>query len=63
MSDHKHHRDGPADCFGCKIKGVSLGFTYGKACFHGPTIGEKQAKLFAEQKAAGNEIESTTRWV
>ena len=63
MSAHKHHVDGPSDCFGCKVKSISLGFTYGKDCFHGPTIAEKQEKLFKEQAAQGNSIESATRWV
>lgn len=65
MSDsHVHAADGDPSCFGCKIKSVSLGFTYGKATFHGPTIKEKQERHIAEQKAAGNTIEPVgSRWV
>jgi hypothetical protein len=29
-------------CFGCHVKSVRLGFTYGKDNFHGPTIREQQ---------------------
>lgn len=40
-------------CFGCHVRGISLGFRYGKENFHGPTIRERQAKIVADAKING----------
>lgn len=40
-------------CFGCHVKGINLGFRYGKDNFHGPTIRERQEKILSDAKAAG----------
>jgi hypothetical protein len=37
-------------CFACHIKGVRLGFTYGKKVFHGPTEREQQ-RFYEDSKA------------
>jgi len=37
-------------CFGCHVKSVNLGFTYGKENFHGDTIGERQRKRNCDGK-------------
>lgn len=29
-------------CFGCHVRGIRFGFTYGKEDFHGPTVRERQ---------------------
>jgi len=47
-------------CFGCHIKSVRLGFTYGKDDFHGPTIGERARKTVADAKANGITAELVT---
>lgn len=57
--DLKHSQEHPVpviDCFACKVQTVGLQFTYGKADFKGPTIGERQAKQYAECKADGVDI-------
>jgi len=68
--ERKHARQHPTpdpDCYACRISTVSLQFSYGKADFHGPTIGEKVAdhhKANAEQgRKLGRDYESATRWV
>lgn len=50
--EHKHHRDGPEDCFGCKIKGVTLTFTAGRETFHNTTIGEVEREVRAKHPNA-----------
>jgi hypothetical protein len=35
------------------VRGINLGFTYGKENFHGDTVREKQDKMFADAKAKG----------
>lgn len=42
--EHRHHRDGPEDCFGCKIKGVSLNIPYREA-FHNTTLAEQEREI------------------
>jgi hypothetical protein len=43
---------------------VSLGFTWGKADFHGPTLKERQEKQIAEAKEAGLDPSPVgARWV
>lgn len=37
-------------CFGCHVKTVRLGFTYGKENFHGPTEREQQ-RYYEDSKA------------
>ena len=57
--DSKHLEEHPVpdpDCFACKVQTVGLQFTYGKANFKGPTIGERQEKQYAECKADGVDI-------
>ena len=51
-------------CFKCHLRGIRLGFTYGKADFHGPTIRERQDKQVADAKINGYDIEPVgPRWV
>jgi cytochrome c5 len=51
-------------CFACHIKGVRLGFTYGKEDFHGPTIAERQRKTVEDAKINGYNAEPVgNRWV
>lgn len=51
-------------CFGCHVKSVNLGFTYGKENFHGDTIGERQRKTVEDAKINGYNAEPVgTRWV
>jgi hypothetical protein len=53
-----------AVCFGCHIKTVRLGFTYGQEDFHGPTIRERAAKTVSDAKINGYNAEPVgTRWV
>ena len=53
-----------AICFGCHIKSVRLGFTYGKEQFHGPTIGEQARQQVAQAAAAGITAEPVgSRWI
>lgn len=52
------------ECFRCHVKGVNLGFTYGKADFHGPTIRERQRQQEAQAAAGGIKAEPVgNRWV
>lgn len=56
-------RRGPR-CFGCHVRTVNLGFTYGKEDFHGPTIRERQEKTVSDAKINGYNPEPVgTRWV
>ena len=51
-------------CFRCHVRGVSIGFTYGKADFHGPTVGQRQQEIVSENARLGNKIEPVgKRWV
>jgi len=51
-------------CFKCHLRGISLGFTYGKDDFHGPTVKQRQDKQLAEAAAANMEIQPVgQRWV
>jgi hypothetical protein len=50
-------------CFKCHIRTVNLGFTYGKADFHGPTVKERQDKQLADAKSAGINAEPVTNWI
>jgi hypothetical protein len=53
-----------AVCFGCHVRTIRLGFTYGKEDFHGPTIRERQEKTVADAKINGYNPEPVgTRWV
>jgi len=52
-----------AICFGCHIRTVRLGFTYGKQDFHGPTIRERQQKQLADAVAGGINAEPVTNWM
>lgn len=53
-----------AICFRCHVKGVRMGFSYGKDQFHGPTLRERQAKQVSDAKINGYNIEPVgTRWV
>jgi len=47
-------------CFRCHLKGVNLGFTWGKATFHGPTIKEQQDKQMADAAVNGLTIEKVS---
>lgn len=51
-------------CFKCHVRGIHLGFTYGKEDFHGPTVRERAQKQVEEASAAGITAEPIgTRWV
>jgi hypothetical protein len=52
-----------AICFGCHIKSVRLGFTYGKDNFHGDTIAEKQRKIVSDAAINGVQAEPVTNWM
>lgn len=52
-----------AICFGCHIKSVRLGFTYGKDNFHGDTIAEKQRKILSDAAINGVQAEPVTNWM
>jgi len=53
-----------AVCFGCHVKTIRLGFTYGQEDFHGPTIRERQEKTVADAKMNGYNAEPVgNRWV
>lgn len=53
-----------AICFGCHVKGIYLGFTYGKDNFHGDTIKQRQDQQIQQATEAGRTIEPVgTRWV
>jgi hypothetical protein len=51
-------------CFGCHVKTVSIGFSYGKESFHGPTIRERQEQTLRDAAAAGVDVTPVgSRWV
>ena len=51
-------------CFGCHVKTIRLGFTYGRDDFHGPTIRERQEQTVRDAKINGYNPEPVgTRWV
>lgn len=53
-----------AVCFRCHLKTVSIGFTYGKEEFHGPTIGERARQQEEQAAQAGIKAEPVgQRWV
>jgi hypothetical protein len=53
-----------SECFKCHLDGISLGFTYGKEDFHGPTIRERQQEMVAGAERTGTKIEPVgKRWV
>ena len=52
-----------AICFGCHIKNVRLGFTYGKDNFHGDTIAEKQRQIMSDAAINGVQAEPVTNWM
>ena len=52
-----------AICFGCHIKSVRLGFTYGKDNFQGDTIAEKQRKIVSDAAINGVQAEPVTNWM
>jgi hypothetical protein len=52
-----------AICFGCHIKSVRLGFTYGKDNFHGDTIAEKQRQIMSDAAINGVQAEPVTNWM
>ena len=52
------------ECFKCHVKGVTIGYTYGKENFHGPTIKERQEQQVRDAAANGVKAEPVgTRWV
>lgn len=50
-------------CFGCHVKTIRLGFTYGQEDFHGPTIRERQRKTVEDAKINGYNAEPVTNWM
>lgn len=40
-------------CFGCHIKNVNIGFTYGKENFHGPTLRERERDILQNAERNG----------
>lgn len=50
-------------CFGCHVKTIRLGFTYGQEDFHGPTIRERQRKTVEDAKVNGYNAEPVTNWM
>ena len=50
-------------CFGCHVRTVNLGFTYGKEDFHGPTIRERQRKTVEDAAINGYKAEPVTNWM
>lgn len=51
-------------CFRCHLRGIRLGFTYGKQDFHGPTIRERQREQEHVAAAAGIDAAPVgRRWV
>lgn len=52
----QRHAEREPGCFACKVDTIGLQFTYGKAEFKGPTIGERQEKQYAEAKQDGVDI-------
>jgi predicted nucleic acid-binding Zn-ribbon protein len=52
------------ECFRCHVRGIRLGFTYGKADFHGDTVRERQKAHESEMKAKGIDFAPVGRtWV
>lgn len=52
------------ECFRCHVRGIRLGFTYGKEDFHGPTVRERQKAQEAEMSAKGVDFAPVGRkWV
>lgn len=43
-------------CFKCHVRTVSIGFTYGKDNFHGPTIRERQRQIVDDAAKAGTNV-------
>jgi hypothetical protein len=59
----QHPEPVPA-CFACKVGSISLGFTWGREDFHGPTIRERQReqeRVCAEEGVKAEPV--GTRWV
>jgi hypothetical protein len=50
-------------CFACHVRGIHIGFRYGKDNFHGDTIGEKQRKIVADAAINGVQAEPVTNWM
>lgn len=42
--EHKHHADGPSDCWGCKVKSISLSIPY-REQFHNTTLAEQEREI------------------
>lgn len=62
----EYNPDGVArlECFRCHIRGIRLGFTYGKEDFHGPTVRERQKAHESEMKSKGIDFAPVGRtWV
>lgn len=50
-------------CFGCHVRSVNLGFSYGREVFHGPTIREQEREIFEKAKYTGVQPEYVgSRW-
>ena len=49
----KKHPSRVEGCYACKVSTVGLQFTYGKADFHGATIGERQERAVSDARSAG----------
>jgi hypothetical protein len=63
VTDADMQRRGPI-CFSCHLRGIRIGFTYGKDNFHGPTIGERQRQTVEQAKINGYNPEPVgNRWV
>ena len=60
-SEQKPHRG--EICFKCHIKGIHIGFRYGKDNFHGDTIAEKQRKIVSDAAINGVQAEPVTNWM
>lgn len=60
--DHKLPHRGEI-CFGCHLRTIRLGFTYGKDDFHGDTIRERQRKIVSDAAINGVEAVPVTNWM
>jgi hypothetical protein len=60
---HQSYQEGVLFVLNATLSTVNLGFTYGKADFHGPTIKERQDKQLADAKSAGINAEPVTNWI